>query len=125
MDVLIKFDTKTMTGYALRFIRTAKYGDAVDCMFVKYDNGTVTEISKPVSTSCYRTPCNITVEVIGSKIVAHADTPAEYYKAPGRPEVLMEVNIETEINPGRSGGFGIEYNGGAATMIKEMNVEWK
>ena len=125
MDVLIKFDTKTMTGYALRFIRTAKYGDAVDCMFVKYDNGTVTEISKPVSTSCYRTPCNITVEVMGSKIVAHADTPAEYYKAPGRPEVLMEVNIETEINPGRSGGFGIEYNGGAATMIKEMNVEWK
>ncbi|MCX6333343.1 MAG: hypothetical protein NT092_03465 [Bacteroidia bacterium] len=125
MDVLIKFDTKTMTGYALRFIRTTKYGDAVDCMFVKYDNGKVTEISKPVSTSCYRPICNITVEAKGNKIIAHADSPAEYYKIPNRPEVAAEVNIETEIDPGRSGGFGIEYNGGAATMIKEMKVEWK
>ena len=33
--------------------------------------------------------------------------------------------METEIIRGRSGGFGIEYNGGAATMIKELKVEWK
>jgi len=125
MDILIKFDTKTMTGYALRFIRTTKYGDAVDCMFVKYVNGVVTEISKPVSTSCYRPTCNIIVEIKGNKIIAHADSPAEYYKIPDRPEVVTEVNLETEINPGRSGGFGIEYNGGAATMIKELKVEWK
>ena len=125
MDVLIKFDTKTMTGYALRFIRTTKYGDAVDCMFVKYDSGKVTEISKPVSTSCYRPSCNITIEVKGNKIIAHADSPAEYYKAPDRPEVLTKVNIEADIVPCKSGGFGIEYTGGAATMIKEMKVEWK
>jgi hypothetical protein len=125
MDVLIKFDTKTMTGYALRFIRTTKYHDAVDCMFVKYDNGKVTEISKPVSTSCYRPICNIIVEVKGNKIIAHADSPAEYFKIPDRPEVVTEVNMDIEINPGRSGGFGIEYNGGAATMIKELKVEWK
>jgi hypothetical protein len=125
MDVLIKFDNKTMSGYALRFIRTTKYGDAVDCMFVKYINGVVTTISKPVSTSCYRPTCNIIVEVKGNKIVAHADSPAEYYKIPNRPEVVTEVNMEAEINPGRYGGFGIEYNGGAATMIKELKVEWK
>jgi hypothetical protein len=125
MDVLVKFDTKTMTGYALRFIRTTKYGDAVDCMFVKYDNGKVTEISKPVSTSCYRPTCNIVVEVKGNKLIAQADSPTEYYKIPNRPEVLTTVNIETEIDPGKAGGFGIEYNGGAATMIKGLNVEWK
>lgn len=94
-------------------------------MFVKYDNGKVTEISKPVSTSCYRPTCNIIVEVKGNKIIAHADLPAEYYKIPDRPEVATEVNMETEINPARSGGFGIEYYGGAATMIKELKVEWK
>jgi len=125
MDVLIKFDTKTMTGYGLRFIRTTKYGDAVDCFFVKYDNGEVTEISKPISTSCYRPSCNITVEVKGNKIIAHADSPADYYKIPGRPEVATEVNMETEIIPGESGGFGIEYTGGASSMIREMKVEWK
>jgi len=125
MDVLIKFDTKTMTGYALRFIRTTKYHDAVDCLFVKYENGKVTEISKPVSTSCYRPLCNITVEVKGNKIIAHADSPAEYYKEPNRPEVLTKVDMEADIIPGKSGGFGIEYTGGAATMIKELKAEWK
>jgi hypothetical protein len=125
MDVLIKFDNKTMSGYALRFIRTTKYGDAVDCMFVKYDNGRVTEISKPVSTSCYRPSCNITVEVKGNKIIAHADSPAEYYIVPDRPEVVKEVNIETEIIPNKSGGFGIQYVGGASTMINELKAEWK
>jgi hypothetical protein len=124
MDVLIKFDTKTMTGYALRFIRTTKYGDAVDCLFVKYDNGKVTEISKPVTTSCYRPTCNITVEVKGNRIIAHADSPAQYYKIPNRPEVVTEVNMEAEITPGRSGGFGIEYNGGAATIIRELKAVW-
>ena len=114
-----------MTGYALRFIRTTKYGDAVDCLFVKYDEGKVTEISKAVTTSCFRTPCNITVEVRGSKLIAHADTQAEYYRIPGRPEVLPEVNIETEIAQVKSGGFGIEYNGGASTMIKVLKAEWK
>lgn len=125
MDLLIKFDTKTMSGYALRFIRTTKYGDAVDCMFVKYENGTVKEISPPVTTSCFRTPCNISVEVTGNTIRAKADTPADYYRIPGRPEVLPSVSIETSISPGREGGFGIEFNGGASVMINEMKVEWK
>jgi len=125
MDVLIKFDTKTMSGYALRFIRTTKYGDAVDCMFVKYDKGTVEEISSPVTTSCFRTPCHITIEVAGNTIRAQAETTADYYRVPGRPEVLTEVNIENIIAPAREGGFGIEFNGGASVMINEIKAEWK
>jgi hypothetical protein len=125
MDVLIKFDTKTMTGYGLRFIRTTKYSDAVDCVFVKYENGKIVEICKPVTTTCYRPTCNITVEVKGNRINAHAESPAEYYMAPDRPEVVREVNMETEFIPNKSGGFGIQYNGGSATMIKELKVEWE
>lgn len=125
MDVLIKFDNTTMTGYGLRFIRTTKYGDAVDCMFVKYDNGKVTEISKPVTTSCYRPSCNITLEVKGNKLSAHAESPTKYYIIPGRPEVMTDLNMEMTIAQGKEGGFGIDYNGGAATMIKELKVEWK
>ncbi len=124
-DSLVQEAEKTMTGYALRFIRTTKYHDAVDCLFVKYENGRVTEISKPVTTSCYRPTCNITVGVQSNRIIAHADSPAEYFKVPGRPEVVTEVKMEAEIAPDKSGGFGIEYTGGAATMIKEMKVEWK
>jgi hypothetical protein len=125
MDVLLKFDMKTMTGYALRFIRTTKYHDAVDCLFVKYENGKIEEISKPVSTTCYRTPCIISIEVKSNKITAHAESPAEYYLLPGRPELVTEVNIETEIVPDKSGGFGINYAGGSTAVIKELKVEWE
>ena len=125
MDVLIKFDAKTLTGYGLRFIRTTKYHDAVDCYFVKYEHGNVTAISKPVSTSCYRPECAISIEVRGKTITAHAETQAEYYEVPGRPEVVKVVDMETAIDPNSLGGFGIEYAGGATSLIKEMRVEWK
>ncbi|MBN1181608.1 MAG: hypothetical protein JXB49_04915 [Bacteroidales bacterium] len=124
MDVLIKFDTKTMTGYALRFIRTTKYHNAVDCYFVKYENGDISEISEAVSTSCYRTPCYITIEVKDNKLTAHASTTAIHHKY-DQAEILPEVNIETAIDPNTFGGFGIQYNGGATTMIREIQVEWK
>ena len=33
LDLYIKFDTRTLTGYALRIIRTTKYSNAVDFYF--------------------------------------------------------------------------------------------
>lgn len=122
MDVLIKFDAKTLTGYGLRFIRTTKFGDAVDCVFVKYENGEISEISDPVTTSCYRTPCFIVVEVNGNKLSAHAETTV---KVSVRPHVENEVTMETEIEPGNYGGFGIQYAGGAPTMINNLMLFWK
>lgn len=123
MDVLIKFDTKTMTGYALRFIRTTKYHDAVDCVFVKYENGKTTEISGHVSTSCYRPSCQIEVGVKGNTLKAHA-----FVLGTGVihvcPDIVSEVQMETQIETNGFGGFGIEYHGGSPSMINEMSVEW-
>lgn len=125
MDILFKMDTKTMTGYGLRLIRTTKYHDAIDCIIVKYDNNKVTEISKPVSTSCFRPSCNINIEFKGSLITVHMDTQAQYHIVPDRPEVLTEVNMETKATTNDFGGFGILYSGGATTMIDELKAEWK
>lgn len=125
MDVLIKFDTKNMSGYALRFIRTTKYMDAVDCYFVKYEKGKVSRISEPVTTSCYRTPCEINIEVSGNILSAEAKTSAEYYVVPNRSNVLKEINIDTQIDSGAFGGFGIMYYGGASAVIEYIKAEWK
>ncbi|MBN2665645.1 MAG: hypothetical protein JXR67_03985 [Bacteroidales bacterium] len=125
MDVFIKFDTETLTGYALRFIRTTKFHNAVDCLFVRYENGTVAEISEPVSTTCYRTPCTITLKVKGNILSAHAESPAGPEAAQNRPGVAGEVNMKAEIRTNPFGGFGIQYKGGAPTLIKELKVEWE
>ena len=47
LDICIKFDTKTLTGYGLRFIRTPKYDRAVDVYLVEYINGKVTPLCSP------------------------------------------------------------------------------
>lgn len=123
MDVLIKFDTKNLNGYGLRFQRTTKYGNAVDCYFVKYDKGKVLPISNSFSTSCYRTPCTIEITVKGKKINAKASTKGDYFN-PKFPEILPAIDISTDIITNNFGGFGIQYNGGANTMINEVDINW-
>jgi hypothetical protein len=125
MDILIKMDTRTMTGYALRFIRTTKYHDAVDCYFVRYENDSVTAISKPVSTSCFKSPCNIEIEVKGNILRAHAATTSMDPEIPEKPGVAKEINIETTIESNIFGSFGIQFNGGAPSVIEEIIAEWQ
>lgn len=124
MDVLIKADAKTRSGYGLRTIRTTKYGDAVDCLLVKYEDGKAIPISEPVSTSAFRTFCTFTVEATGSKLTAHVTSSAPD-ELPARAEVLKEVTLESTIAPNAFGGIGIEYNGGSPTLIKTLKVEWR
>ncbi len=127
MDVFIKFDTKTLTGYALRLIRTTKYGDAIDFILMRYENGVATEISKPVSADCYRPGCLISLEVKGNKLIAKAENKSEYFVVPNRPEVLQKVYLETVINDNSFGGFGFQHTGtvaGGATLIKDLKVSW-
>ena len=128
MDVFIKFDTKTGSGYALRLIRTTKYGDAIDFILMKYENGIATPVSKPVSASCYRPDCFISLEAKGNKLIVQAQTKTEYYIVPNRPEVVQQVHLEAEIVSNKSGGFGFQHTGtvgSGATLIKDLQITWK
>jgi len=128
MDVFIKFDTEKLNGYALRLIRTTKYGDAIDFILMKYENGNAVPISNPASATCYRPDCYITIETKGSKLHVHAESPAKYFIVPDRPEVVQVVDMETEIVQNNFGGFGFQHTGtvhGGATLIKDLKIEWK
>ena len=125
MDVLIKFDSKTMSGYGLRVVRTTKYGNAVDFVFVRYRNGEASEIGEPVSTSCYRTNCTIRFSMAAGKLYARASTDADYGASAYPPAVLPDVDMEASAADNSFGGFGILYNGGAPAVIRDLAVEWK
>src|SRR5690606_36601451 len=98
MDILIKFDAETLTGYGLRFIRTTKYHDAVDCFFVKYENGKATPISEPVSTSAFKSVCEIILEVNGNKIQAHVQTESTDH-SPSDSAVVAKVDMDASLIP--------------------------
>lgn len=132
MDVLLKFDTSTLTGYGLRIVRTKASSNAVTFVLVKYDNGTVTEISDEVIASCYATGCTISLKAKGNKLTAHVETPTEQLAdqaAKGYPHV---VDLTAEIEANSFGGVAIQHTGtlGArgwqnTTMLHNLNVTWE
>ena len=132
MDVLLKFDTSTLTGYGLRIIRTRASSNAVTFVLVKYDNGTVTEISDEVIASCYATGCTISLKAEGNKLTAHVETPTEQLAdqaAKGYPHV---VDLTADIEANSFGGVAIQHTGtlGAGgwqntTMLHNLNVTWE
>ena len=128
LDVFIKFDTKNLTGYALRIERTTKYGDAVDFTLMKYENGIATTISKPVSTTSFRPNCNIVLEISDNIFTVHATNNTQYYSEPGRPELVRDVSLKAEIAPNHFGGFGFQHTGtvgAGATLIKDLKIHWE
>jgi len=125
MDVLIKYDALTKSGVGLRLIRTTKYGNAVDCILIKYENGKVVEISEPITTSAYRTPFHLELETTGDHLEVHARTLDEDFIPGNPPGVVHSVEMEADIPAGTAGGFGIEYYGGASAVIQALSIEWK
>lgn len=125
MDIYIKFDPATLTGYALRIERTADYDRAVVFSLVRYDNGVVTPVSEPVASSCYRTPCNIDIAVKGNLFTASASTSAA---VEARDGVAESVSLSAMIEPVDYPAFGIQHTGStgaSASLISRLSAEWK
>ena len=128
LDLYIKFDTETLTGYALRIIRTTKYSNAVDFLLVRYDKGVMTPVSAPVSSVCYRTGCTISLSASGNRLKAHAETTTPLPDTSADPNLKPSVDLEAEITPNSFGGTGIQHTGSCgegATMLHRLRVEWK
>lgn len=124
MDVYIKFDTRTLSGYALRIERTPKHAKAVDFRLMRYDNGKATPISEAVSATCYRTRCTITVATDGQRLTAHAETTAPPQAGSGLPNT---VDLSADIDPSAHGGSGVQHTGScgeSTTMLHYMKIEY-
>ena len=132
MDVLLKFDTSTLTGYGLRIIRTKASSNAVTFVLVKYDNGAVTEISDKVIASCYATGCTISLKAESNKLTAHVETPTEQLAdqaAKGYPHV---VDLTANIAANSFGGVAIQHTGTTGTggwqnttMLHNLDITWE
>ena len=126
MDVCLKFDTKTLTGYGLRIIRTTKHAKAVDFYLVKYDNGQITPLTDPVSSTCYRTGCTISLDFIGNRLTAHVSTKTP---RPADSTLPHEVSLSADVTPNNFGGIHIQHTGSSGgestTMLHYLKAEWK
>ena len=124
MDVCLKFDTKTLTGYGLRIIRTTKHAKAVDFYLVRYDHGTITPITDPVSSTCYRTNCTISVHFNDGLLSADVTTATPQ---PTNSILPHEVHLSAKVATNSYGGIHIQHTGSCGentTMLHHLNVVW-
>lgn len=127
MDICVKFDPVTLTGYALRIERTPDYDKAVTFTLVRYDGGVATPISASVPTSCYRTPCRIALDIDDHNftVTAKTDAPAvTSSSADIRPYVMLTAQVE----PSRNSSFMVQHTGStgaSATLLRDLNISWK
>lgn len=138
MDVYINFDTRTLTGYALRIERTIKYGNAVDFTLMKYENGKVTPISETVSSTCYRTGCRITLNTKhltlnrvseGDEANGNMILTADVTTTTSQPASTLakEVHLKATVPSNSFGGFGLQHTGScgeSTTMIHGVQVRF-
>jgi len=124
MDVCLKFDTQTLTGYGLRIIRTTKHAKAVDFLLVAYDHGQVRPLTDAVSSTCYRTGCTIKLTARSGLLTAHVETTTP---APADSRLPHVVDLRTTIPSSHFGGIHIQHTGScgeSTTMLHRLTAEW-
>ena len=128
MDICIKFDTNTLTGYGLRIIRTTKYHNAVDFYLVKYSNGETQQISHSITGICYLPLCTIIVKTIGDQLFAEVKTTAKMRET-DNPMLHQEVKLKALMDEvSNLGGIAIQHTGSgwqSSTLLQSLKAEWK
>ena len=115
LDICIKFNTRTLTGYGIRFIRTPEYDHAVETYLIEYSKGEVTRISEPQRCDIFRRGCSIT-------LTANKDTLHAAIQNTNVPSFVQTIN-STMPHPNTYGGFHLQHTGStgaSATVIKSI-----
>ena len=129
LDLFVNFDTETLSGYALRVIRTTKYANAVDVLLVKYDKGEIVPISESVTVDCFLTGCVLKVWSEGDMLKARVEGPGRRPELADDPKVHHSADLSAKITPNGFGGFGLQHTSTTGTesriLVHSVKVEWK
>ena len=126
MDIMIKFDTSTLTGYGVRVYRTS--GDSCEFVLMQYADGKSKEICTPVRSSCYLTECTIRIWTEGDKLYASAESSQEQPESAVQNGYAEKVELAADITANTYGGFCLLHTGTAgdnATYIGSLDILWK
>lgn len=125
MDIMIKFDNQTLTGYGLRIYRTS--GDSCDFVLMQYKDGKSKEICEPLRSSCYLTECTIRVWTEDGKLYAHVESSQPQSSGAADKGYAAEVDLTADITTNTYGGFCLLHTGTTgdnSTYIGSLQIDW-
>ena len=117
LDLCIKFDTKTLTGYGLRFVRTPAYDNAVEVVLVEYSDGEVTPVCQPEKCVLFKKGCSVMLSAKEGLLSAQIERD-------GRQQQLTSAIG----HPNSYGGIHIQHTGStgaSATVIQSINCVYE
>ncbi len=116
LDLCIKFDTRTLTGYGLRLVRTPAYDKAVEVVLVEYQEGVVSPICSPEKCVLFKKDCCITLSASGTSLFACIEQGGQ------RQQLTASI-----ARPNVFGGIHIQHTGSvgaSATVIQSINCTY-
>ncbi len=126
LEVRIKYDHATNTGYGVRIVRTS--GDSTKVQLVERTaDGKVNVLAESGNTSVYLTECTIHVWTKDEKLYTHIETSKEQPSTAVDKGYLHEVDLESEITGNTKGGFGAyleSSTGDNTTYIGSISMNW-
>lgn len=116
LDLCIKFDTQTLSGYGLRFVRTPAYDKAVEVVLVAYKDGVVSPLCPAEKCTLFKKGCRITLSAKDSMLTALIE------------QAGQQQQLTTTIpHPNAFGGIHIQHTGSvgaSATVIQSINCTY-
>ena len=119
LDICIKFDTRSLTGYGLRFIRTPDYDRAVEVYLVEYTAGTIARITEPQRCDLFRPGCSVTLRAEEDQLTAEISNSR-------LPDLGTQTLSATMAHPNHNAGFHLQHTGtvgGGATVVKSIFLQ--
>ena len=107
MDVCVGFDAQTMTGPALRILRSPEASNAVAVFPVYYEEGLASPIGERCYTEGFVTGCHIEVQIRDGRLRAHLWTEKEL---PPSVEYPSEITVDTKA-AAAGGSVGVLHTG--------------
>ena len=131
MDIYIKFDMASMTGYALRIERVSSLDCGVQAALVEYKDNTVNYISDKVLTSAFNTECTISLAYKSGVLSANITTTHEQSEKQAANNLQHTVSLSADAAGNEFGGLGLINTGTVGTkeapnslMFSHLTVNW-
>lgn len=123
VDVYIKFNPATLTGYGLRIERTSDLAKEVKLSLMKFDNGVGAAIADPVNSSLFLPGCKLKLIVKG-KVFTALLSKTNINHVGNKTETSLTCAIANNTY----GGFGVQHTGTVSTgnrlMLERLSVEY-
>ena len=117
LDICLKFNTRTLSGYGIRFVRTPDKDHSVEAYLVEYMDGNVFRIGKRYDCQLFRAGCVVDMKIVGEDFTTTVSNTQH-------PEIPA-MTLTEKVTPNTYGGFHLQHTGStgaSATVIKSIKL---